>query len=304
MRYGAAAALALAAWLAAGDASGRDVRERVRFESLALGSDAPVVVDALLFRPRGDALRDRPAVVALHGCGGLYRSDAPQRLTPRHASRAASLVAAGYVVLLPDSLGSRGLREICTVRTTARRVTPAERRRDALGALRWLARQPGIDRERIAVFGWSHGGSTVLATIDASHADVVAFRERADAPPFFRAAIALYPGCGATLRDGRWRPAAPVRILIGEADDWTPAKPCVDLAERARAAQWPLETTVYPGAYHGFDAPGGELTHRRDVPGGVVPGAGVHVGPDPAARDDANRRIEAFLRDTIGAPGG
>jgi len=26
----------------------------------------------------------------------------------------------------------------------------------------------------------------------------------------------------------------------------------------------------------------------------------VHVGPDPAAREDANRRVDAFLRDALG----
>jgi dienelactone hydrolase len=57
---------------------------------------------------------------------------------------------------------------------------------------------------------------------------------------------------------------------------------------------------VYAGAYHGFDAPGGRVVHRLDVSNGVVPGAGVHVGPDPAARADANDRVEAFLRATIG----
>ena len=91
-------------------------------------------------------------------------------------------------------------------------------------------------------------------------------------------------------------PTKPVRILIGEVDDWTPAKPCAELASLARERGWPLETTVYEGAHHGFDAPSGRVRHRANVPNGVVPGAGVHVGPDPAARADASRRMDAFLR--------
>jgi dienelactone hydrolase len=275
--------------------------ERVRFESLARDGDRAVVIEALLFRPPGAQPSARPAVIALHGCAGLYRGGAEsQRLTERHADRVASLVAAGHVVLLPDSLRSRGLVEVCTVKSGERTVRPIDRRLDALGALRWLAAQRGVDRERIALLGWSHGGSTALATLDASHPEVARFREAPEAT-FFRSAIAFYPGCTASARSARWRPAVPVRILIGDADDWTPAKPCIELAERARERGWPLETTVYPGAHHGFDAPSGRVRHRADVPNGVVPGAGVHVGPDPAARADANVRVEAFLRKTLDA---
>ena len=150
-----------------------------------------------------------------------------------------------------------------------------------------------------ALLGWSHGGSTALATLDASQVEVARFREAPDAP-FFRAGIAFYPGCTAAASNARWRPAVPMEILIGAADDWTPAKPCIDLAERAREREWPLQTIVYPGAHHGFDAPSGRVRHRADVPNGVVPGAGVHVGPDPAARADANVRVESFLRKALG----
>ena len=55
---------------------------------------------------------------------------------------------------------------------------------------------------------------------------------------------------------------------------------------------------MYANAHHGFDAPRGKLVHRTDVPNGVNPGQGVHVGPDPAAREDANRRVAAFLRES------
>jgi dienelactone hydrolase len=140
----------------------------------------------------------------------------------------------------------------------------------------------------------------VLATVDAGNAGVSAFRDAKDAPPFFRTAIAFYPGCAPALRDAKWQPATSLTILIGAADDWTPARPCEDLAARGREAKWPLDVVVYPGAYHGFDAPTGEVRLRRDVPNGVRPGEGVHVGPDTAAREDANRRVDALLREQLG----
>ena len=276
------------------------VAERVRFESLDRDHGQPVWIDGLLYRPHG-AARSRPAVIALHGCGGLFqRGPRSAALTQRHAMHAQALLDAGYVVLLPDSFGSRGVTEICTQRTRERTIGPAKRRLDALGALRWLSAQPGVARERIALLGWSHGASTLLATIDAADPQAGALGAAVDAPPFFRAAVAFYPGCAASLRNDRWRPVVPTRILIGAADDWTPAQPCVQLAAKARERGWPIDTTIYEGAHHGFDAPGDRVVHRTDVPNGVHAGHGVHVGPDPAARADARRRVDAFLRETIG----
>ncbi len=275
--------------------------ERVRIPSLAGGAQ-PIEIAALLYRPVGAVPEGgRPAVIALHGCGGLFSAAGGRvgELTERHRARAEAMLAAGYVVLFPDSLASRGLTEICTAKFGERGVTAAGRRGDVLAALQWLAAQPGIARERIALLGWSHGGTTTLATINANDPMVRAFRDQPDAPPFFRAAVAFYPGCSVAARDEGWRVASPVRILIGDADDWTPAAPCRTLATRAGERGWPLETVLYPGAYHGFDAPSGRVRLRTDVPNGVAPGKGVHVGPDPGARVDANRRVDAFLRDQL-----
>jgi dienelactone hydrolase len=277
--------------------------ERVRFPSFAEGTAQGVAIEALLYRPAGGTTEGaRPAVIALHGCGGLFSAANGRagELTHRHREAAEAMLSAGYVVLFPDSLGSRGLAEICTTKIGERSLTAAGRRGDALAALKWLAAQPGIARDRIALLGWSHGGTTTLATIATEDGLVRSFREKPDAPPFFRAAVAFYPGCSVAARDMGWRPATSVRILIGGADDWTPAAPCESLAARGRERGWPLETVVYPGAYHGFDGPSGRVRLRVDVPNGVAPGKGVHVGPDPAARADAKRRVETFLRAALG----
>jgi dienelactone hydrolase len=97
----------------------------------------------------------------------------------------------------------------------------------------------------------------------------------------------------------RWQPAVPTRIHIGAADDWTPAKPCVELGEAMTAHGEPLKVTVYPDSHHGFDAPNGPVVHRTDVPNGVVPGQGVHVGANPAAREKANAKVRAFLNERL-----
>jgi dienelactone hydrolase len=280
--------------------------ERVEFPSLALdAAGANVTIPALLFRPpRAAAGGNTALVVALHGCGGMFstRRGSEQALSDSFAQWTAQLLDDGHAVLWPDSFAPRGLREVCTIRTGERTITAAARRLDALGVLRVAGTLPGIDAHRVAVVGWSHGGSTTLAAINGQDPRVAPFLAAGGAPPFFRAAVAFYPGCAPALRAGaKWRPATTTAIHIGASDDWTPAAPCVELGEAMRAAGRPLTVDVYPGAYHGFDAPSGRVAVRMDVPNGVNPGQGVTRGPDPAARAIANDRVRAFLREHLAA---
>lgn len=105
-----------------------------------------------------------PAVVALHGCGGLFRRDG--RLAARDADWAERLAELGYAVMFPDSFNPRGFREICTSTGDVRPIRPRHRVADAIAATSWLARQPFIDGNRIALIGWSNGGTTVLMAAD------------------------------------------------------------------------------------------------------------------------------------------
>ena len=97
----------------------------------------------------------------------------------------------------------------------------------------------------------------------------------------------------------RYRPGAPTRVYIGELDDWTPAATCVELGKAMAARNEDLRVATYPDSYHGFDAPRGQLVHRTDVPNGVHPGEGVHMGPNAAAREAANASVRAFLRERL-----
>ncbi|MBI5257290.1 MAG: dienelactone hydrolase family protein [Burkholderiales bacterium] len=230
-----------------------------------------------------------PAMLLLHGCGGPY--DSRGRLSRRMLEYAELLNAQGLHVLVADSLTPRGEKELCTQRLKQRAVTQANRRRDALGALQWLAAQPGVDAARLGLMGWSHGGSAVLAATQRDQAEVMTAPVR---PAF---AVAFYPGCSEPLKQG-WQPVAPLLLLLGAEDDWTPAAPCEALAAQARAPGVQLAT--YAGAYHGFDGTA-PLVLRTDVPNGVRPGQGVHVGGQPAARAASRERLLQFLHQQLGA---
>ena len=120
-----------------------------------------------------------------HGCGGVV--DRRGRLSRRMRDYAALFNRAGFHALVVDSLTPRYEVEICTQRAGARRVTQANRRLDALGALAYLADRPDVYAQRIGLVGWSNGGSAVLAATNLRHPGVAAARTR---PAF---AVAFYP---------------------------------------------------------------------------------------------------------------
>ncbi|MBI3709992.1 MAG: dienelactone hydrolase family protein [Proteobacteria bacterium] len=231
-----------------------------------------------LHRPQGAG--PFPAVVLLHGCGGLF--DRSGRLTSRHQDWTSRFHDSGYVVLLVDSFTPRGVADICTRRDRSGLTTDV-RAYDAAGALAYLQSRPDVRGDRVGLMGWSHGGGTVLYATAAG----------AMAPtPDFRAAVAFYPGCRLP-NDRGFVPRLPLAILNGEADDWTPAPPCIAFVEQAKAKGSPLDITVYPRAYHDFDAPNQPLRARSGL--ATVASGTAHAGTDPAARADAIIRVPAFF---------
>ncbi len=222
-----------------------------------------------------------PAIVLLHGCGGPYPA--------RDNQWRDLLVGQGHIVLLPNSFSSRGLHSQC--RETHRIATSAGlRRTDAIASATWLAAQPGTPAGGVVLWGWSDGGSTVMATAKAAP----------DLPDhLIRGFVAFYPGCFVATHDKDWRPSAPMLILMGAADDWTPRMPCQSVADRIAP---PLLTMIaYPGAYHDFDAPGG-IRVMQNMQNSQNPDKSVHAGTNPEGRDDAMKRAPAFVEQLPAQP--
>lgn len=242
-------------------------------------------------------------LIALHGCGGLLSTNTKDvdKLSSRHAAMAQYANALGWVAVFPDSFTTRGRREICTQKFSERTIKQPQRKADALATAQWVKTQnwapqasvspsanPSLPKLNTVLLGWSNGGSTVLETIESpkntdgnASADNIA--------TLIDQAVAFYPGCSAQLARN-YRTKIPLTLFIGGLDDWTPPEPCINLGHSVGA-----QVYVYPDAHHGFDSPIGKVRLRKEVPNGVNPGQGVHVGPHPESREDAYKKLQQLL---------
>jgi dienelactone hydrolase len=207
------------------------IQERLAQES-GETPKTPETIEGYLSKPEGNG--PFPAIVYLHGCGGLSAGT---------RSRVAHLLTDwGYVSLAVDSFSTRGIKEACN--------GLPERQGDALGALSYLAKLPFVDSKRIAVVGSSQGG---IVALQLGSTGSIPQARMFDIPEdlTFRAAVAYYPMC----RFASDELTLPTLILIGELDDWSPASDCQHFMRRRAGRGSPVELIVYPGAYHAFDVP-------------------------------------------------
>ena len=182
----------------------------------------------------------RPAIVVMHGGGGM---------NVRYLERARWWADQGYVALVLDSFGSRGIPENWL---TFNRFGGNMRAADAIAAVRYLRARVGVDPARIHVSGGSQGGWAVLRTLTANAP------WSAEATSTIASGIAWYPVCNRT-EDGAVPLGPftrPVLFLEGTGDSATPPDVCADLASQSgnRAA-------IYDGATHAFDFRGPPREH-------------------------------------------
>lgn len=258
-------------------------------------------VTARVHRPAAaDARTRRPAILHLHGGGLIIGSAVQGDALCRHLADELGVVAASVDYRMPPEHPY---------------PTPLE---DCYAALRWLAAQPDVDPERIAVIGESAGGGLAasLALLARDRGDValagqvLAYPmlddrtdETAAAHPRMlrlwnarsnRLGWGMYLGAGAAgpaatpLDAATLERAVPARRtdLSGLPPTWIGVGTLdlfhdedLEFARRLTEAGVPAQLHVVPGAYHGFDKAESKAAVSRDF---------------------AARQVEA-LRDMLGA---
>lgn len=183
-----------------------------------------------------------PAVIVVHTISGYREAN--------EGYVAAELRKAGFATLTYDSFAVRGTTGQALSRSPG--YLPAGVA-DAYAALRLLASEPGIDADRIAILGFSFGGD--VAHLTAFEALRLALNPGGGR---FAAHVGFYPaGSVGVIADRGAYTGAPVLLLLGEKDDNLPVAKLESYLAYARAAGHPapIETVIYPGAYHAWTVP-------------------------------------------------
>lgn len=281
-------ALILMAVFASFGACAQSLPETVRFKSL----DGQTELVGYLYAPSGTHKGAAPAVVMMHGRAGPYSSAADGRfdastLSRRHVAWGEIWAEQGYFALLVDSFGPRGFAEGFPIHSHKDRPEAVNevtvRPLDAYAALLYLRDRPDVDPRRIALQGWSNGGSATIATLSTDVFETPQIAAAGLGPQNgFQGGLALYPACGLHDKfvDG-YRPYAPLRLMSGDADEEVSTERCASLVEASAGKGGDIAIKIYPGATHGFDDP----NWKRQK-----------IDANSQATDDAVPRAKDFVR--------
>ena len=281
IRYAGAAMMArlLIAGLVAVVAAACAGPTRVTYQNVTPGK--PETINATVTRPSGPG--PFPAVVILHGCGGL---------SPQLERWSRFFADHGYVGMVVDSFGPRKVKGDCAPESPDD-IPVTARLDDALGALRWLQAQPDVRKDRIGAIGFSQGGVYAMSVVNGPSLQRAAARG-VKVEPGFAAGVGVYPGgCKSLIPQLAVRP---LLVLIGGADDWTPPSFCQQMVDSMKSRGADAAIVVYPGAYHYFDVEEQKREYLDYVGNDTKPGGrGATVSYQKEAATDAFRQAERFF---------
>ena len=133
-------------------------------------------------------------------------------------------------------------------------VTTAMMILDAYRALEKLSEHPSIDKNKVSITGWSLGGAVSLFSAWLPIKNAITKKVS------FASHLPIYPPCFVDPENTDFTDA-PIHILIGENDNWTPAKPCTEFVKKINK-KGNVGLTIYPNAHHSFDSKS-ELTQNE-----------------------------------------
>lgn len=278
-----------------------------------LAGAPPVHLGASLRLP-AVAVNPLPAVVLLHGSGGLGSSVLAWQ---------EELTDCGLASFAPDCFSGRGIARTVEDQGVLPQLAMTL---DALRCLEFLRRDRRLDPRRIAVIGFSRGGLAALLAGQRRLQRLAGLQGEG-----FAAAVAFYPSLWLRLKGDLERDGAPALVLQGDADDYVGTAQLRRYRAELMAAGAPLELRWLRGAGHVFDGPAYAPPQYRplaqtllqaqivEAEGGVLlnsvsgqpfhwsdpqVGRGATVAYDAHAHAESRRELLAFLGRTLGVEAG
>lgn len=199
----------------------------------------PLTVSGQVRVPKHNANEKIPAVIIVHGSGGI---------DSRGRFYAEALNKSGIATLEIDLWAPRGLLN----GTFSRPRSVSATLPDAYGALKFLAAQAAIDPNRIGIMGFSWGGVVSMLTATNPYSD-----QYDTGGIKFAAHVAQYPVCWVYNRVPGYAfndfTGSPVLIQTGELDDYDNPNTCSNLLQSQPSTASFISLNVFPKMTHAWD---------------------------------------------------
>ena len=184
-----------------------------------------------------------PVVVVLHGGGGIHNAEEQWLSVFNSMGLATFMVDSNWPRRKCKKTFKKAIPNCNDVHKGITRIVDARR------ALELLSKHPRIDPARIGCLGSSLGG------IGCLYQSVKRFQKMWGAPGLeFAASVPMYPVCNFKYEEDDVMSDEPIRIHIGDLDQYGSAESCVKYVERLHLKGKDITITVYPGVHHAFDA--------------------------------------------------
>ena len=183
-----------------------------------------------------------PIVFVQHGSGGIKKKN----LGKWYKSLVPELIKNGFGVFINDSYGGRKTGDTGKDQS---KLSGTARVLDALLALEKISDHPNVDSSKIGITGYSFGG---FVTHMVANKNLI---EALNLDNTFSSHLAVYPTCQASFKKINLT-GKPMLFLLGEKDNWTPAKFCIDYVEKMEKQGINAKYILFKDAYHGFTTAG------------------------------------------------
>jgi len=197
-----------------------------------------------------------PVVVVLHGMGGIHDSAEYWLSALNSMGLATFMVDSNWPRRKCKKIFKKAIPNCSDVHKGITRIVDARR------ALELLSKHPRIDPARIGCLGSSLGG------IGCLYQSVKRFQKMWGAPGLeFAASVPMYPVCNFKYEEDDVMSDEPIRIHIGDLDQYGSAESCIKYVERLRLKGKDITVTVYPDVHHSFvtkiSGPKGTMTTMK-----------------------------------------